>query len=292
MQIPDLNLERTFFCHSHAPQFGFWGELRQMARQDMSLREAVKFHAKKWEFSGEIADLLATENETQFKYFAHDFSHIILMISTVYNTNLKSLLPTVDQEGNLKPIGYNGFANGEELVINFQRVLIALHDGIISPKEAEDRYYSEIDHAQEYILVQDTIDWAKSFLAFRHNNENLFEYKMRMNFDSKAKISKTVSFLEVLRSIKSRSDNIHPDIILETQKLPILMFEAFWQQANIIITTLFDKFKKNTNFEKNLGDIKIRNLHVLIGGEASAHAYFAQCGIPDYKKAAELTAAP
>ena len=87
MPLPDLDLNRTFFCHSHSPTFGLLGELRTMARQDMTLLEAARHHAQ------ETFKFKSFDDALTIPYEAHDMHHILLAISSIYAAPLNKLLP-------------------------------------------------------------------------------------------------------------------------------------------------------------------------------------------------------
>ena len=138
MDIPDLDLNNTFFCHSHAPQFGFKGELRRMVREDMTLMEAIRFHNKNFRFKFQDGYVPLT----------HELPHQLLAIICVYNPRFSFLLPSIDpKSGFLRPNGYNGFSDGEDFVTSIEHGLLKaiIYQKFADPDLSKETFMRQIE---------------------------------------------------------------------------------------------------------------------------------------------------
>ena len=267
-------LRDDFWCHTHTPEFGFWGEQREMLRRDMTYGEAIELTKRKWLFGGDFQDRISPIHET---------SHKVAEVAAIYNPLLRRLLPQVDDQGRLRPIGYNGFANIEDLVICFNKVLNSLVNPYLQPSvEAEKEYFFGLTAArarQGYVIIRDdTIRWAAAYMK-QDSYTSLFEFKRSLCFD-KYKLPEVEDEEAIRELIASRASSLKPEILLETEPLPKEVHEAFWDTAEPFVKFAIEA--EIMRDETVLLSQKMRDLHVLIGGEEAAK-YFHRCGVPEYK---------
>ncbi len=280
MGIPDLDLERTFFCHSHLPEYGFWGELRTMVREDMTIGDAIKFIKRKWGFSYSLKSSIE-----------HEITHLMAEIATIYYDNLSFFAPSVDpQTGMLKAQAHNGFDRAEEYIEMLQ--LSLFWDETVQPIEnfIESRSpFNKIGnyHRDELIALHIVNNSPTLTCIFTEKTKRGFEGFESAVLDEIDAVgfpkSKTSIFGEQLKPV-------HADE--EFKRNAKALHSALRAGAQYFQETVFHPTYPSQVTFVEPSDISIRDLHILIGGEEAAHAYFAQCGVPEYKKAAGLTATP
>ncbi|MEM8834001.1 MAG: hypothetical protein AAGB32_05625, partial [Pseudomonadota bacterium] len=217
MTIPDLRLGNEFWCHTHTPEFGFWGEMRHMVREDMTLGEAIESTRQNWRFGGNFQDSLPASHETV---------HKVAEICAVYNPKLRCLLPQLDERDGLKPFAYNGFANVEKLVIDYEYNMLDRHR-FANLEAAKDSFLlsaiSSLDKG--YIMLPtETYLWADSY-ENQDEYRNLFEFKRVHNFDT-GKLTKHTSANATRSRVKSRCESVKREILEETEPFSIDIYEA------------------------------------------------------------------
>jgi len=247
-----------FFCHSHAPHLGLRGELAEMVRADMTLAQAVALHNKNWNFGGALADA---------QPFIHEASHQLLAIAALYEPELRFLLPRVNPEtGNLLPSGYNGFGNAEGFVGGIEYFMLGeLKKSPLDMAVLKSNYMRATKNVYSGDPVQniDFFGWARQMEKPENAGLSLFEVKYKNNFDTDIGEGNSAEELSKLNG------PLHPEMLLDSMPLTEDHFSKLFDRLKPVLPLFMNKP------EDKWGDIKIRDLHRTIGGDAAAERYFS-----------------
>lgn len=299
MIMPNLKLNNEFWCHSHTPEYGFWGELRQMVRDDMTLGQAVDFLNHNWGFKGSAGA------------FEHEVSHQLFAILCIYEKNLRRFLPEIDNKtGFLKARGYNGFMNGELIVLGIQSFL-SYHCKSLAPIKRKVNNVRHLD-VNQYTVPFLYLRYGTeegSFISWKATDKSekpisIFEFRKNRGFNlASIELPNYSDLEEMLLSTYNyvvQPKNSHREKLLRKSKPSIFLMRKILAKLHDSFLHFQTKYsdeitnKDFTGFDKLWSDVKIRDLHVLIGGKEAAHEYFRKCGVPEYtqqKTAPKLEAA-
>jgi len=261
-------LTDSFFCYVRPNPHGFFGELRDMVRYDMTVGQAIPFHVKTWNF----------EDDNPARKL-HEFAHQPLSIGSIYIPELHRYRIQADpQTGFLKPQGYNGFMEGEMIAIGIQNVIEALLIG--EPitdwqSELEEGVRRAYNHYGHIIGKNDLYFWVTA--SEQDTPQSLFEAKFNEKF---------VLYPPTLPLFRPdfTKANRHGEMLVEYKRPTSEELEAVANKMSPLFQFIADSFKERNivspvKAAKFLYGLKVRDLHVLIGGEDAANAYFRKCGV-------------
>ncbi len=287
--IHNASLGDCFYCHTNTPRFGFWGELREAVRADMTLVEAIFLHNNNFDFEKRDIILL------------HEMCHQVLAILAIYNASLRHLLPEMDSHNILKPQGYNGFSRSELYVSVLEDYLMRGYNWTMQPKKADRKQFIQKsldkngnftdgvffrDELNPWLLAHHSIDKITIHELRKKHQYNPYEL-IALAKPHREKLSR--SFMRTRRKHKNKNgETLKPASILTKKELGFL-FDSILPLAQFLGNTYISANENSDcRYETVWGTIKIRDFHRVIGGEEAANAYFKLCGVDDYTKTKEI----
>lgn len=270
MKLP-LNLTGEFYCYERRNVHGFFGEQRDMVLNDMTMAEAIAFHIKNWNF------------EPDFEARPiHDFSHQPLAIATIYEPKLERFRIEKDPEtGFLKPQGYNGFLEGEFLAIGIQTILGKIINNsavkslfdILKHESAAltNKYYGDVfkQNDIDFWLIAEQSGEAQSLFEAKYHKQFLLRPRHYRNVEMYFNSANNNG--EVLKKYKQPTD-------FEMMALANAIVELIDTIEQGVRSQGITRISKAVPL---LYQMRIRDIHRLIGGDEPAKEYFRLCGVSE-----------
>jgi len=296
MDIRNARLGENFWCHAKLPHWGNSGEIARAAVLDLNLTENVDF-----------------QNETIWKFkkwrnykssYSHDVGHIFAAIIALYEPKLHHLLPYY----------YNGCSQGEAtamaVVSHMTKYFVtSLKEYKVPTKESCDAYASEYftDEAKVSFkpYADSYIELEKALWFIQGENEvfqEFIEIRSAYGFVD-PNIMRHASYFKFFNpdNIEEGATNKHGVVFTPPPTITEEELNAVSQRLNFLFDdNILDDFIEKrreigncaSSFEfvkKMTGDIAVRDLHLLIGGEEKALEFFKSCQISDKEIAQTLS---
>ncbi len=287
----NLNLLQSFDCHLITPQFGFEGELRHMVREDMNLLQAIRYHNQTWGFKFQDGYVPLT----------HEIPHQFLAIACIYNPQFSFLLPSIDPNtAFLKPNGYNGFSDGEDFVTSIEHGLLKaiIYQKFNKADLSKSTFMQQIMTVQASNPTEKYLDQTSWVLAHQNSTPiSIHDIKKDYGYDTrdlKIAFQTSINKAEPPNHLKN-TRNKHGEHIQKQRIFNPDDYECLYDTIIAAISYLDDIYVSSdatlNDIDRIWGNIKIRDLHILIGGENNAEKYFKSCNSPNTEKAAKLLTA-